>query len=269
MAFSHRLALAPLRPVSAPEADPHHPLVRKLQSFIPLSASDIAALERITSRPRTFEAHMDLIREGEVARDVLVVLQGFACRYKQRSNGERQITAYLLPGDVCDVDAADLVPLDHAVGTLSLCVVASIPHHALGEQMQQHPSIAQALRLAKRAEVETTRAWMVNLGCRSALERVAHLFCELMVRMEATGLARDGTCPLPLTQADLAQTLGLSNVHVNRVLQELRRQGLIELKGKTLRLLDLPRLRQLAEFSPAYLQLGSRAHGQRAPGWYD
>jgi len=264
MSLSYQLAVTPFRIKDVAKPGTGNPLIRKLQGLMRLSASDIAAVETITIQQRMFEAQADLIGEGEVAKDVVVVLDGFACRYKQRLAGQRQITAYLLPGDVCDIDAADLGPVDHAVGTLSPCLVARIPVQALADLLRQHPNVAQALRLAKHAEVETARAWIVNLGCRLALERVAHLFCELMTRMELAGLAQDGRCPFPLTQNDLAQTLGLSNVHVNRVLQELRRQGLIELKGKSLRLLDLPRLQKLAEFSPTYLRSNSQAHGRIA-----
>lgn len=235
-----------------------NPLIQKLQGLAPLSALDVAALKKITSQPRLVQARMDLIEEDDVSDNVFIFLGGFACRYKQRRTGARQIVSYLLPGDVCDVNPVDLPPLDHAVCTLATSNVARIPRRAWIELLQEHPHVAQASRLAKRIEDETTRMWLVNLGCRSALERMAHLFCELMTRMEAVGLARDGTCPLPLIQADLGQTLGLSNVHVNRVLQEMRRLGLIDCKGKTLRLLDQPRLRHLAEFSADYLQLRPR-----------
>jgi CRP-like cAMP-binding protein len=157
-----------------------------------------------------------------------------------------------LPGDICGGDATAVGPLDHTVGTLSPCVVARVPRHTFS-LLKQRPAIADALHLVERIEVATTRAWVVNVGCRPAVERVAHLFCELMVRLEAVGLAEHSVCSLPLTQVDLAQTLGLSNVHVNRTLQELRRQGLIELKGRTLRLPNRARLKLLADFNPGYL----------------
>lgn len=246
----------------------HNLLVCKLQGMVPLSGSDIAALERITSQPRTFGAYVDLIREGETVETALIVLEGFACRYKQRQTGARQILGYLLPGDVYDGDAADLGPLIHAVGTLSPCIVAQVPRQALADLMQ-HPSIMHAWRRMRRVEADTARMWIVNLGVRSALERMAHLFCELMTRMEAVGLTQENTCPLPLTQGELGQTLGLSNVHVNRVLQEMRRQHLIELKGKSLRIFDLPRLRRIAEFDPAYLQIGKRTNRDKTIGRQD
>jgi CRP-like cAMP-binding protein len=221
---------------------------------VSLSERDIAALERVSGDLRAVEPHIDLIREGEVPDGAFVVLEGYACRYKHRQTGARQIMAYLLPGDLCDVDAPYLGRMDHAVGTLSHCVVARIPRQALADLLDHQPNVARALRLAKLAEEATAREWLVNLGCRSAMERITHLFCELLARLEAVGLSEGGCCTLPITQIDLADTLGLSNVHVNRVLQELRRQGLLELRGKSLRLLKLPQVREIAEFSPNYLQ---------------
>jgi CRP-like cAMP-binding protein len=230
-----------------------NPLVRKLQGLASLTAADLSALEQISTQARLFGSHTDLIPENVVSEDAFVVLDGFACRYKELQSGARQITDYLLPGDICGSDVTAVGPLDHTVGTLSPCVVARIPRHTF-RQLKQRSAIADALHLVDRIEVSTTRTWVVNVGCRPAVERVAHLFCELLVRLEAVGLASHGVCPLPLTQVDLAQTLGLSNVHVNRTLQELRRQGLIELKGRTLRLLDKTRLQAIAEFNPAYLR---------------
>ena len=241
-----------------PEPGTGNPLIRRLQRLVNLTATDIAALEEISSSPWMLAPHVDLIQDDAVPKDVLIVLEGVACRYKQRRAGARQIIAYLLPGDLCDVDVPFSGRMDHAVGTLSTCRVARVPHQALAELTVRHPDIAQALHLTKLAEVATAREWIVNLGCRSGTERMAHLFCELMARFELVGLVQDGSCPLPLTQADLGDTLGFSNVHVNRVLQDLRRQGLVELKDRRLTLLKPQRLRDIAEFSPAYLRAGTQ-----------
>lgn len=239
-----------------------NPLVRKLRGLASLTAADVSALEQISTQARLFGSHTDLIPENVVSEDAFVVLDGFACRYKQLQSGSRQITDYLLPGDICGVDVTAVRPFDYSVGTLSPCVVARIPRHALA-QLKSRPAIADALYLVERIEAATMRAWIVNVGCRPAVERVAYLLCELMVRLEAVGLAQRGVCPLPLTQVDLAQTLGLSNVHTNRTLQELRRQGLIELRNRTLKLLDKERLRLLADFNPGYLHLEKRPAAER------
>jgi CRP-like cAMP-binding protein len=235
------------------------PLIRKLQGLANLEPADIAVLEQISANARVLGPNVELFREDAAPDHALIVLDGFACRYKQRQAGARQILAYLLPGDLWDGDAPYHGRMGHAVGTLSTCVVARVSHQALAELLTRHPNLAQALHLAKLAEAATAWEWIVNLGCRSATERMSHLFCELMARMEAVGLVQDGSCPLPLTQGHLADTLGLSNVHVNRTLQDLRRQGLIEWKGRSLTVLKPQRVRDLAEFNPAYLRPGTRA----------
>lgn len=232
----------------------HHLLIRKLEALVCLSVGDRAALERLSANVFPAERNVELLGEGEVPTVAVIVLEGFACRYKHRVSGARQIMAYLVPGDLCDVDAPFLGRMDHAIGTLSACLVECISRSALAELMEEHPTIARALRLTKLAEEATSREWLVNLGTRQAAERVAHLFCELLTRLGAVGLAKDGCHALPITQLDMADTLGLSNVHMNRSLQSLRRQGLIELRSQCLKVLDLPRLQALAEFSPAYLQ---------------
>lgn len=249
-------SLASVHPISDNELEPSasNPLVRKLQGLAPLTAADIRVLEQISAHPRLYGSHVDLIRDDEASGEAVLLLEGFACRYKQHQTGRRQIMAYLLPGDLSDVDTPHLGQMDHAVGTLSPCLVVRIPYQALVDLIAHHPNIAQALRLVKLAEKATLREWIVNLGCRSGLERMAHLFCELMTRFEAVGLVQDGSCPLPLTQGDLGDTLGLSNVHVNRTLQDMRRQGLVELGGKSLRLLKPKRVWEIGEFNPHYLQ---------------
>ncbi|WP_082507832.1 Crp/Fnr family transcriptional regulator [Methylobacterium sp. Leaf113] len=262
-----RLSLVPATPVRTAEPDPgRNPLIRKLQSLVSLNAADVAALEEISLPPRLLGPRVDLIRGEEGSGDAVMLLEGFACRYKQRQAGQRQIMAYLLPGDLCDVDASYLGRMDHAVGTLASSVVVRIRRQALADLVARHPNIAQALRMARLFEEATTREWVVNLGCRSAMERMAHLFCELLTRFQMVGMAEGDSCPLPLTQADLGDTLGLSNVHVNRTLQELRRQGLVELRGKSLRLLKVRRLQEIGEFNPAYLQPVDGAKGHAAFG---
>ena len=248
----------PLWPAQAAK-DRGNPLVRKLEGFAPLSAADKALLERISAPSRTVPSQTDLVSEGEAPQGVLLILEGIACRHKVRATGARQITAYLVPGDLCDLDVALLDTMDHTITTLSLCRVVLIPPKTVAEVMEHHPQIARALRMTTLVDEATLREWLVNVGSRSALERVAHLFCELRVRMQAVGLADGDSFDMPITQADLADTTGLSSVHLNRTLRELRRKGLIELQRRRLTILNLPRLKALAEFKANYLHLGGRA----------
>jgi CRP-like cAMP-binding protein len=236
-----------------------NPLVRKLEGFGPLSELDRTVLERISANAQLIGPRIDLIREGDPPDGVILVMEGIACRQKHRANGARQITAYLVPGDSCDLDVALLDRMDHTITTLSACRVVRIPSDVVRRLLKDHPTVARALRMSTLVDEATLREWLVNVGCRSAIERIAHLFCELLVRLQVVGFASEDSYEFPVTQLDLADTVGLSNVHVNRSLQELRRKGVIEFKGKTLKILDRQRLKTIAEFNAKYLHLGTRA----------
>ncbi|GAA0273545.1 MULTISPECIES: Crp/Fnr family transcriptional regulator [Methylorubrum] len=236
----------------------HGPLVRKLEAFAPLQVTDRVALTAIETAGQFFPAGKDLICEGDRPQGMLVIGQGFACQYKLRENGTRQILAYLLPGDVCDLATSRLDRMDYAIGTLSTCRAVWVAPWIVAD-LQRRPAVMQALQTAARVNEATLRAWLVNIGCRSAVERLAHLFCELYVRLRAVGLTKDQTFLLPITQVDLADTAGITPVHVNRSLGTLRRAGLIERKGRHFTILDLPRLAEIAEFKANYLQLDEMA----------
>jgi CRP-like cAMP-binding protein len=167
--------------------------------------------------------------------------------------------AYLVPGDLCDLDVALLDTMDHTISTLSACEVVRLAPETVADLLDNHPQIARALRKAQLVDEATLREWLVNVGRRSTAERMAHLFCELLLRLQAVGCASEDTYALPLTQIDLADTLGITSVHVNRTLQDFRRAGLIDLKRRRLKILDLPRLRALAEFRPNYLHQRGQA----------
>lgn len=252
-------------PRLAPETDAADMLARKLGGFVDLDAADRAALERVCGRARRYAGQTDLLRQGEVPDAVIAVLRGFVCRSRHRPNGACQILAYLLPGDICGPDFRDPRPMDHVVTTLSACLVARIPREVFLAMIDRHPNIARALRIARCVDEAVAREWLVSVGRRSARERLAHLFCELSVRLGAVGLAGPDGYDLPLTQVALSDTVALTSVHVNRTLREMRRDGLIELKGRRLVILDAERLRAVAEFDGTYLRqadlLGSRNEG--------
>jgi CRP-like cAMP-binding protein len=242
----------PLRPAPS-GASPVSALVRKLDGIAPLTDTDRAVLMGLTRYVRPIERHTVLVEQEGVADHALIVVAGFACRYKRRASGRRQILAYLIPGDFCDRGALHGYPLNHTIETLTRCRIAKVPRTAYLDLLDQHPRIAFALQRAKLAEEATAREWMANIGMRSGLERMAHLLCELLERLGSIGEVAAGQCDMPLTQTDLADALGLSSVHVNRVLQALRRDGLITLRAHRLRILGPRQLRELAEFEARYL----------------
>ncbi|MHC2017730.1 helix-turn-helix domain-containing protein [Methylobacterium sp. CM6247] len=260
--------VATIAPASRPQITPEQPLtpvssgnpfVRKLESLATLSDAERAVLERISAKPRNVPAHTALVREGDKPDGVFLVMDGFVCRQKHQSDGESPIMAYLLPGDICDLDVALLDRMDHTITTVSSCRIVHITPETIAELMRDHPGIARALRMSKLVDEATLREWLVNINCRSALSRMAHLFCELLTRMKAVGHAVEDSCVLPLTQTVLGSTTGLTTVHVNRTLQAMRREELITFKGGRLTVLDLPRLKKMASFKPNYLHLGRRS----------
>lgn len=233
-----------------------NPIARKLQRRTSLSETDRNRLLGLIQHKRFVPAREDVIREGDMSDRVHVVLDGLACRYRLLPGGGRQICAYLVPGDFCDLDAAILGRSDYSVATLSPCTLAEIPRAEIDEITDTHPRLARALWSETLVDGGILREWLVSMGRRTADRHMAHLFCELLVRLEAVGLARDDAFDLPITQEELGDALGLSVVHVNRVLQGLREDGLLAFRRRTLSILDRPRLMAFAGFNGAYLHLG-------------
>jgi CRP-like cAMP-binding protein len=231
-------------------------LIRRLENFARLSAEDKRALEDAASqRVRTLAPREDIVHEGDRPRHVNLMLEGFACRYKMLADGRRQIVAIVVPGDMCDLRMFILKEMDHSIGALSPLKVAEIDEEKLRELTGSSVRLARALWWNSLVEEAIAREWTVNVGRRDALERMAHLLCEVFVRLSAVGLTNGNACELPLTQAELGDALGLSHVHTNRTLQELRARNLITLRGKGLIIHDLPALQDLALFNPNYLHL--------------
>ncbi|HEX6783446.1 MAG TPA: Crp/Fnr family transcriptional regulator [Sphingomicrobium sp.] len=227
----------------------------KLEAFTRLSPDDRAALAEISRNSRYVDARRDVISEGDKPRHVHLVLDGWACRYKQLPDGKRQIVSLFVPGDFCDVNVYILRAMDHSIGAITRLKVAMITPEEMNALTTERPRITQALWWHELVTAAVQREWTLNLGQRSAYERLGHLLIELYMRLAAVGRAHDGRCDFPLTQNDLADATGLTSVHVNRTLQELRRDGLIELERRQLQILDLPRLIDAAMFNPNYLHL--------------
>jgi CRP-like cAMP-binding protein len=236
-------------------------LIRKLENFSRLAEEEKDALGKTVIASRKFAAHEDLIQEGAPTDGIKVVIEGLACRYKVLPDGRRQIVAYFVPGDVCDLRAFLLKRMDHSIGTLCDVEVALLSHERMLDLTERYPKLTRALWWSTLVEEAITREWLVNVGHRTAVERAAHLFCEIFVRLHTVGLAHDDRCELPLTQTELADTLALSAVHVNRTLMELRRAGLVTFQGKQLVIHDHRALQSIAGFDPNYLHLdGERNH---------
>lgn len=243
-------------------------LTRKLESFEELTDADRVALRAFVPRTRQVPARTDLIREGDVPGNVHLILDGYACRYKVLPDGQRQIMAFFVPGDFCDLNVFILDQMDHNIGTVSPCQVVEIPRQAIDEMTAQHPRVTRALMWCALVDEAVLREWLVNSGSRQADQRIAHLFCELLLRLEAVGRVTGNSYAFPFTQTDVADTMGLSDVQVSRTLRELRRLDLITLKHRVLTVLDVEQLKAYCGFNPNYLHLrNARWSGRRQVPW--
>lgn len=227
--------------------------IEKLQGFGGLGPDDVAALAEATSAPRTVAARRDLIREGDQPGPVFVVLEGWACRYKILPSGTRQILAFLMPGDSCDLHVGLLAEMDHSIQTITPAVVATIDRVRMDDIMDSHRAVAKAMYVAQLIDEGTMRAWITSMGRRASIERVAHLMCELYLRARNIGLISEARLRLPLSQLLLADAMGMTPVHLNRILKELRLSGAMSLQRGSLEITDPVKLIQIAGFDENYL----------------
>jgi CRP-like cAMP-binding protein len=232
------------------------PLVAKLETLAPLSAEDVVDLTALADNAREMGARRNIIREGDRPDYVHLIVDGWACRYKLLPDGARQITAFLIPGDFCDLHARVLGEMDHSIATLTAGRVAFIERDRM-EALTQRPTLLRAFWWSTLVDEAVLRAWIVNAGRRDAHEAVGHLMCELYVRMRNVGLTTNHAYELPLTQEEIADALGLTPVHVNRVLQRMRADDLITLKSGKLTIHDYRRLQKVAGFSANYLHVAN------------
>ena len=231
-------------------------LAHRLDAFTRLSPDDKAAIARLNKVARVVQPRRDLIREGETPKFVHLMVDGWACRYKTLPDGRRQIVAFFVPGDFCDLNVYILKEMDHSIGAITRLSVADISREDMDALTAKHPRITQGLWWEALVNAAIQREWTLNIGQRTAYERIAHLLVELYLRLKTVGLTQNGSCDFPLTQTDIADATGLTPVHVNRTLQELRRDDLIELERRRLTIPNLQQIMDAAMFNPNYLHLG-------------
>ena len=230
-------------------------LIRKLEHFTQFTDEERKALASLSDLPVMVSPRQDIIREGDNPTGVNLIVEGYAIRYKALSDGRRQILGYFLAGDICDLRVFVLKRMDHSIAALTPVAVRVISESRIMAITDRYPRIMRALWWATLVEESISREWLLSMGQRTAAERMAHLFCEIYHRARVVDLVEGHKVALPLRQTDLAETTGLSVVHVNRVLQDLRRRGLIAFDGQVLTLLDPDRLEEFALFDPLYLHM--------------
>lgn len=231
-------------------------LIRKLSAFGHLDVDEIEALNLLSRNAKPMRSEQILIHEGSPTSSVYLIVSGMACRYKMLAGGRRQILGFLIPGDLCDMQFAIANRPDFSVALVGNATVARIPTSSINDLMLRYPKINRALLLASLIDSMILREWLLNVGQRNALQSLCHLFCEMTVRLEAIGgNDDDGTFELPINQVTLADTLGLTPVHINRTLQRLRNEGMIKFCNRRLAILDRDRLAAAGGFDGAYLRL--------------
>lgn len=227
--------------------------IEKLKRLAPLDEQDVRSLSDAMSPRQTFPRGRDIIREGDRPGPVIVVLDGWTCRYKILPGGARQIVALMMPGDACDLHAGLLAAMDHSIQSLTAATIATISRSAMEAVLDSRPRVARAMYISQLIDEGTLRAWIVSMGRRTSRERLAHLMCELYLRARNIGLAENDEMVLPLSQVVLADAIGLTPVHVNRVLRDLRMEGAMSLLRGSLHIIDPVRLASIAGFDENYL----------------
>ncbi len=234
---------------------PHSLMIRKLESIFRLSAEEKQALQTLPIQVQVLGADKDIVCIGDSPSQCCLLVEGYVSVYKLTAAGKRQIMAFHVPGDMPDLQSLHLQVLDNSLATATPCTVGFIQHDDLRRVCERYPRITSALWRETLVDASIFREWVLNVGRRDAFTRMAHLLCELRMKLKAVGLAEDDTFDLPFTQVELADAIGASNVHVNRVLQGLRAKGLIRSEGTRLTIPDWEKLKEAAGFDPLYLHL--------------
>jgi CRP-like cAMP-binding protein len=230
-----------------------YPLLDKLSSYLPLSPAEISFLCDLHGSRRQIDRHRDIIAQGRPYRNVLILCSGFVWRYKILPDGKRQLLSFGLPGDLIGFPASFFENAVNATASLTDVVVATVPFAAFYDLFARFPRVAIALYWMAAREAAIYGEHIVDIGRRSAYERLAHLILELLMRLRSVGLADEMSYVLPLTQELIADVLGLSGPHVSRMLRSMREEGLVTIDDHRLTVVDLESLTQLAGFEGDYL----------------
>lgn len=229
--------------------------LKRLETRGPLSADDRSAVRALPFIPRTLDPAGYLVREGEPPEMCALLLSGFAYRHKVTGEGERQIMSVHMAGEFLDLQNSFLEVADHNVQALTRCELAVVAVPALRRLVMDHPAVGRAMWIDTLIDAAIFREWIVNVGRRDSLSRISHLLCEIALRLEEAGLAKDHRYEMPMTQEQIADCAGLTPVHVNRVLKELGRLGLIEREKRSFVIVDWDRLQEIGDFNTRYLHM--------------
>ena len=236
------------------DVHPLVPLIKRWSRYAPMSAEDSRSILALPHVRKGFDKDAYIVREGQIATDCCLLLRGIAYRQKLLRDGSRQIISFHIPTEFVDLQNSLLGTADHSVQSLNRTDVALVPRTALIELADTSPAIRRAMWMETLIDASIFREWVVNVGRRDSRARIAHLLCELALRLEAIGAGDNGRFDFPVTQEQLADATGLTAVHTNRTLQALRKDGLIQLNARSLTVLDWQGLREAGDFDELYLR---------------
>lgn len=244
--------------VAEARSDPLYELLLKLRARDVLSDEEEQVLRASISEIKEVGRAKVLVKAGVVVSECTLLVEGYVCRYKDLSDGQRQVMELHVPGDFLDLHSFLLKQLEHNVGSMTPVRLALVPHDRIRDITEKYPHLARMLWFSTLLDAAIHRERILSVGRRSALSRIAHLFCELYVRLKVVGMT-DGYCyRLPITQADIADASGLTAVHVNRMLKQLRDMGLMSFRNNEVVIQDWDQLQRAGEFSDHYLYLERR-----------
>ncbi|MBZ5486854.1 Crp/Fnr family transcriptional regulator [Halomonas aquamarina] len=234
-------------------------MIRKLESIFKLTSEEEQALRDLPIQTKDIATNQNIVKVGDQPGQCFFISEGFTCVHKVSAEGKRQIIAIHVPGDIPDLQSLHLQVLDINISTITPCKLGFIKHADLYQLCDRYPRIGAALWRETLVHASIFREWLLNIGQRDAYSRVAHLICELMLRLKAVGLVEEQTFKMPITQAEIADASGITPVHVNRVLQALRSDGLISTHRQQITIPDWEKIQQAGEFDPLYLHIKQEA----------
>ena len=231
------------------------PLFRRLQTTTDVRRDDLLALGTLPYTLRHYRENQTVLRDGDRTNECCLIADGFCVRSKTIADGKRQILSIQIPGDLPDLQTLHLATMDHDLVALSDCTLAFISHAAIRDLIRSRPTIGDILWRGTLVDAAVFREWIVNVGQRAAHNRLAHLIVELRERVRQIGCVSGNTFAMPLTQEQLGEALGVTSVHTNRILRQLRIDGVVELQRGMVKILNESKLQKLAQFDGRYLHL--------------
>jgi CRP-like cAMP-binding protein len=236
-----------------PSGLPSSRLITRLRCITEISGETEQLITHLPISVRNCASSEVIVEQGAKPSNCCLVIDGFVARDKAANDSNRQIISFYVPGDIPDANTLHLSRMDHSLISVGPAVVGFIPHESLHAALLQSPQMLHALWRETLIDAAILRQWVINLGQREGIARVAHVLCELTMRLGAVGLLRDDLLPIPWTQADVADATGMTAVHANRVFQDLRLRGLVHWEAKHVRIIRWEGLVQVAGFSADYL----------------